>query len=116
MRSRDFIGQSVCVQVDRPLGSFHPSHGFRYPLNYGYLPGVPAPDGEEMDAYILGVNRPLLEFQGTCIAVIHRLDDEDDKLVVVPHGQDHSDQEIRRLTEFQEQYFQSVIWRLVETG
>ena len=116
MRSRDFIGQSVCVQVDRPLGSFHPSHGFRYPSNYGYLPGVPAPDGEEMDAYILGVKRPLLEFQGTCIAVIHRLDDEDDKLVVVPHGQDLSDQEIRRLTEFQEQYFQSVIWRLVETG
>ena len=62
------------------------SHGFLYPVNYGYLPGVPAPDGEDLDAYVLGVDQPLERFEGICIAVIHRLDDADDKLVVVPPG------------------------------
>ena len=27
-----------------------------YPINYGYIEGVMAPDGEEQDAYILGVS------------------------------------------------------------
>jgi inorganic pyrophosphatase len=85
-------------------------------VNYGFLPGVPAPDGEELDAYILGVNQPVQEYQGTCIAVIHRLDDDDDKLVVVPDGLTLTDQEIRLLTEFQEQFFQSVIWRRPQFG
>ena len=43
-----------------------------------------SPDGEEFDAYILGVDKPLDQFEGICIAVIHRLNDKDDKLVVVP--------------------------------
>jgi inorganic pyrophosphatase len=106
-----YLGQRVTVRVDRPLGSCHPEHGFRYPANYGYLPGVPAPDGEALDAYVLGVDVPLSIFTGPCIAVIHRLDDEDDKLVVVPEGMALSDEEIRAHTDFQEKYFESVIVR-----
>jgi len=106
-----YLGQRATVHVDRPMGSLHPKHSFRYPVNYGYLPGVPAPDGEELDAYVLGVNVPLAAFTGRCIAVIHRLDDQDDKLVVVPEGVALSDEEIRAQTRFQEQYFKSVIVR-----
>ena len=47
----DFIGKVVTVKVDRPLGSKHPEYGLIYTLNYGYVPGVMAPDGEELDAY-----------------------------------------------------------------
>jgi inorganic pyrophosphatase len=106
-----YLGQQVTVHIDRPMGSSHPEHGFRYSVNYGYLPGVFAPDGEELDAYVLGVDVPLDAFTGRCIAVIHRLDDEDDKLVVVLEGVALSDKEIRAQTRFQEQYFQSVIVR-----
>ena len=49
------IGRTVTVTVDRPLGSYHPEHKDMYqPINYGYVEGVMAPDGEEQDAYILG--------------------------------------------------------------
>jgi inorganic pyrophosphatase len=107
----DFLHQLVTVVIDRPLGSRHPRWGFAYPVNYGYVPGAPAPDGEELDAYVLGVAEPLETFNGRCIAIIQRLDDQDDKLVLVPDGLTLTDAAIRALTHFQEQYFNSVIVR-----
>ena len=98
--------------IDRPMGSRHPRHGFLYPVNYGSLPGVRAPDGEDLDAYVLGVDRPVEQFEGNCIAIIHRLDDDDDKLVVVPDGYAPDDEEISALTAFQEQYFTCEVLRL----
>ncbi len=82
-----------------------------FPVNYGYVPGVAAPDGEDLDAYVLGIFEPMREFTGRCIAVIERLDDADDKLVVVPDGRAYTDEQIQALVEFQEQWFKSVIWR-----
>ena len=70
------IGKKVTVVVDRPLGTSHPSHPeMVYPVNYGYVPGVMAGDGEEQDAYLLGIDVPMAMFTGTVVAVIHRLDD-----------------------------------------
>lgn len=110
---RTFLGHTVKVVIDRPYGSHHPTHGFAYPVNYGYLPGIPAPDGEDLDAYVLGVEAlPLSEFTGICIAVVHRLDDTDDKLVVVPAGVTLTDDQVRQAVHFQEQYFQSEILRI----
>jgi inorganic pyrophosphatase len=111
MNAADFIGRRVSVEIDRPLGSRHPEHGFRYDTNYGYVPGAVAPDGEALDAYVLGVNEPRERFEGDCIAVIHRLDDVEDKLVIVPPGENVDDGRIRRETDFQEWFFQSVILR-----
>ena len=106
-----FIGKIVRVKVDRPMGSRHPREGFVYPVNYGFVPGVPAPDGEDLDAYVLGVFEPLTDFTGTCIAVIRRMDDDDDKLVVVPAGRQYSDAQILALTEFQETFFKPLVTR-----
>jgi inorganic pyrophosphatase len=80
-------------------------------VNYGYLPGVIAPDGGGLDAYLLGVDEPVLEYAGRCIAIVHRVDDDDDKLVVVPEGTELTDDEIRAQTRFQEQFFESRIMR-----
>jgi inorganic pyrophosphatase len=107
----DFLGKMVHVTVDRPLGSRHPQHGFLYLLNYGYVPGTIAPDGDEVDAYVLGVFEPLTEFEGQCVAIIHRLDDEDDKLVLVAEGKQYTDEQILALTEFQERYFMPIVMR-----
>lgn len=111
--ARRFIGKTVEVTVDRPLGSRHPEEGFLYPVNYGFLSNVPAPDGEDLDAYILGVFKPVESFTGRCIAVIRRSDDDDDKLVVAPAGKNYSDEQILALTEFQERFFQSSVTRAV---
>ena len=104
------IGKIVTVTVDRPLGSCHPKHpDIYYPINYGYIEGIIAADGEEQDAYILGVNGPVKELTGIVIAIIHRLNDEEDKWVIAPKGMHFSREQIQKLTHFQEQYFDTVI-------
>ncbi len=108
---KDYIGKEVTVKMDRPLGSRHPKWKFIYTLNYGYIPNTISKDGEEIDAYVVGCFEPLDEFTGKVIAVIHRTDDEDDKLVVAKNGVDYSDEQIKALTEFQERFFKSVIYR-----
>lgn len=106
-----YIGKRVNVKIDRQLGTNHPKHGFEYKLNYGYVPNTVSGDGQEIDAYVLGIDNPVQEFEGKCIAVIHRTNDDDDKLIVVPEGMEFLDEEIRSLTNFQEQYFESEIIR-----
>lgn len=97
----------IRVVIDRPIG-YCDSYGNTYPINYGYIPGIIAPDGEEQDAYVLGVNKPLKEFDGALIAIIHRKNDVEDKWVV-SDGTLFSVEEIRRITYFIEQYFDSYI-------
>jgi inorganic pyrophosphatase len=109
--ARLFLRKSVTVVFDRPLGSKHPKWDFVYEANYGYVPSTLAPDGENLDAYFLGVDKPLEEATGVCIAIVHRLDDDDDKLVVVPENVKLSDEEILESVHFQEQFFNSVIVR-----
>lgn len=109
--SYEFIGKNVSVKIDRPLNSKHPKHGFIYEANYGYVPNTVSGDGEEIDAYVLGVNEPVQEYTGRCIAVIHRTNDDDDKLIIVPKKMNLTDEEIRSFTNFQEQFFESEIIR-----
>lgn len=98
------------IIIDRPLGSYHPDHReMYYPVNYGYVPGIVAPDGEEQDVYVLGVGEPLEEFEGEIIAVIHRSDDIEEKWVAVPKGVQMTEEEIRKQVDFQERYFNSSI-------
>jgi inorganic pyrophosphatase len=111
MEIKKYIGTTVAITIDRPLGSKHPKWGFEYPINYGYVPGTQSGDNEELDAYVLGAATPLKNFTGRCIAVIHRLNDDDDKLVLAQDGAAFTDDEIRVATEFQERFFISVIVR-----
>ena len=107
--SKSYIGKLVEVKMDRPMGSKHPIHGFIYPVNYGFVPNTISGDGEELDAYVLGTFEPLDTFKGKCIAIIHRTNDNDDKLIIVPENKKYSNDAIRALTEFQERFFESVI-------
>ena len=109
--NKDYIGKIVDVVMDRPLGTKHPKHGFIYEVNYGYITNTVSGDGEELDAYVLGQHKPLEKFTGQVIAIIHRTNDDDDKLIVVEEGKNYTDEQIRALTEFQEQWFESEIWR-----
>ena len=104
------LGKTVTVTVDRPLGSCHPEYpDMYYPVNYGYIEGIPAPDGEYQDAYILGVDTPVASFTGRVVAIIRRHDDVEEKWVVCPDGVDFTREEIMLKVGFQEKYFQSEI-------
>ena len=104
------LNKFVTVTVDRPLGSFHPQYPeLYYPVNYGYIKGVMAPDGEEQDAYILGISEPVAEFTGRVIAIIHRHDDIAENWVVAPDAMRITADEIMQRVSFQEQFFQSEV-------
>lgn len=109
--AKQYLGKEVAVVIDRPLGSKHPEHGFVYEANYGYVDGEKAPDGEDLDAYYLGVNRAMEKAIGTVKAIIHRFDDDDDKLVVMPKNIAMSDDEIEKAVAFQEKWFKHHILR-----
>lgn len=108
----DYLGRSVHMIVDRPKGSVHPEHpDMTYGVNYGYIAnGIVMPDGEKIDAYLLGTDKPVSEFTGTVAAVLHRRDDNDAKLIVVPNGTTVTREDILHATHFCEQYFDSVIY------
>jgi len=109
--AKNYLGKEIHISIDRQLGTNHPKHGFMYMVNYGFVPNTVSGDGEELDAYLLGVYEPVEEFDGEVIAYIHRTNDDDDKLIVVPKSVNYSDDAIRALTEFQERFFESVIVR-----
>ena len=109
--AKQYFGKKVLVKVDRKLGEKHPKWDWSYPVNYGFVPGVIAPDGEELDAYILRVDKPVEEFEGKVVAIVHRTENDDDKLVVVPEGESVTDEEIEKMVEFQEKWFKHEVVR-----
>ena len=111
MSNIKFIGKEIEVKIDRPLGSKHPKYGYIYTVNYGFVPNTLSGDGEELDCYVLGIYEPLERFKGKCIAIIHRFNDNDDKLIIVPDNQNFTNDDIKVLTEFQERFFESEIIR-----
>lgn len=112
MKLEEYLNKTVSVKIDRPLGSKHPQYGFIYPVNYGFIPNTISGDGEELDCYILGVSEPLNEFTGKCIAIVHRINDDDDKLIVVPENMSIDIEEIEEQIQFQEQFFEHEIYTL----
>ncbi len=105
-----YLGKTVTVEIDRPLGSVHPKHpDIVYPINYGYIPGVIGGDGEELDVYVLGVNYPVETFTGKIIGIIHRENDVEDKLVAAPEGVMLRQAEISKAVYFQEQYYKTKV-------
>lgn len=106
------IGRTVKGTADRPLGTAHPRDSeMIYPINYGYVNGVFAGDGEEQDAYLFGTDAPLRSFEGRVIAVWHRFDDNEDKWIVSVNGEDVNDDRILGEISFQEQFFYGKLYR-----
>lgn len=111
---RAMLGKTVHVIVDRPIGHVHVKNGitFRYPINYGYIPGLLAGDGDDQDVYILGVDKPVTEFTGRIIGVVRRRDDNEDKLVAAPEGVLFHQGQIAEAVHFVEQYFDSTFYSI----
>lgn len=107
----DIIGKHVICKMDRPLGSTHPRcPDLVYPVNYGYIEGIIAGDGAEQDIYLLGVNEPVEEYSGIVYAVYHRLNDNEDKWIVVPDGFEITEEEILNQISFQERFYDGKLY------
>lgn len=104
-----YLGKLVTVKMDRPLGSKHPKHNFIYSLNYGFIPNTTSGDGEEIDVYIIGEFEPLETYEGYVVAIIKRINDIEDKLVVCKELKKYNKEQIKALVEFQERFFESTI-------
>lgn len=112
MNNLDYLNKIIKVKIDRPIGSSHPNYPDHiYLVNYGYVPNTVSGDGKELDCYVLGEYKPLTDFQGKCIAIIHRLNDNDDKLIITSENKTFTNNEIRLLTDFQERFYKSEIIR-----
>ena len=107
----EYLNQKLYIKIDRPMGSKHPKYDMIYPINYGYLPNTISGDGEEIDCYLLGVNKPVNDYTGTCIAIIKRLNDNDDKLIIVPDNYNLTNEDIDKEIDFVEKYFKHIIIR-----
>lgn len=109
IEKRDYsgiLGKTVSGTIDRPIGSAHPKHpDMIYPINYGYVDGLIAGDGEEQDVYVFGASEPIRTFTGKVVAVLHRLNDCEDKWIVSVDGAAPGRDEILQTIEFQEQYY-----------
>ena len=105
--AESFLGKTVRILIDRPIGSTHPKYkDMIYPINYGFIPNVWSEDGEELDVYLLGVNKPQKEFTGKIIGIVYRKDDVEDKLVMAPEGIRFTQNEIAEQVYFQERYYE----------
>lgn len=101
-----YLGKTVSIVIDRPIGSSHPKDdNFIYPVNYGFIPNVFSGDDEELDVYLLGIETPVKEYKAQIIAIVHRHNDIEDKLVAAPEGMHFTKAEIEAAVRFQEQYF-----------
>lgn len=95
----------VKVKIEGLKGTKHRKFNTTFDSSYGFVPDTMSPDGEELDAYVLSMDNVVENFEGKCIAIIHRTDDDDDKLIVIPDNLDDiSDDEIRKQTNFREKY------------
>ena len=108
---RSYLGKTVRIEIDRPIGYVHHKEKYDlvYPINYGYIPGVLGGDGEELDVYLLGVDEVVSEFTGQIVAIVHRENDVEDKLVLSADNRTYTADEIAAAVHFQEQYYQSRI-------
>ena len=108
---KSYLGKAVKIKIDRPIGYVHKKENYSltYPVNYGYIPDVIGGDGEELDVYLLGVNEPVKEYTAKVIAIAHRYNDVEDKLIAVPEGMTFDKTEIEQAVCFQEQYYETEI-------
>lgn len=108
---KSYLCRTVDIKIDRPIGYVHKKENYSltYPINYGYLPGVIGGDGEELDVYLLGVDKPVTEYRVKIIGIAHRENDIEDKLIAAPVGLNFTKEEIEQAINFQEQYYETHI-------
>lgn len=112
---KSLIGKELDAIITRPIGTVHPRYkDIIYEVNYGILKDYELKDNKELKTYIVGESMPTSQngiYHGKVLAILHRLNDDNDRIIIAPIGRTLSDDEIISKTEFAEQYFVSEIIR-----
>jgi len=108
---KSYLGEEIDIEIDRPIGFVHKKekYSLEYKINYGFIPGVLGGDGEELDVYLLGVSEPVERYHCRVIAIVHRENDVEDKLVAAPVGMTFTEAQVVEAINFQEQYYDTHI-------
>lgn len=114
--AKSYLGKTIDIKIDRPIGYVHKKENYclTYPINYGYIPGVIGGDGEELDVYLLGVDKPVTEYSAKIIGIAHRENDVEDKLIASPIDKVLYQNEIAEAILFQEQYYKTTVESIYE--
>lgn len=94
------LGKFVRVKVHKPMGSVDDKYGFQYKVNYGQVEGARDAQGRPQEAYILGINHSVREFEGRVIAVVHGKGPKDVRWVVAPKSRRYIINDIRPAIQF----------------
>ena len=97
MNEIKYLGRDLNVIITNQIGSIDNKDNFIYPVNYGYLKDI----DKKIDVYILGIYNQLKIFNGKCIGIIKKIND-DGKLIVTDNNKYYSDSQIEALIEFKE--------------
>ena len=108
---KSYLGKTIDIKIDRPIGYVHhkEKYSLTYPINYGYIPCVLGGDGEELDVYLLGVDKPVKEYRAKIIGIVHRENDVEDKLIAAPEGINFNQAQIAEAIHFQEKYYKTYV-------
>lgn len=96
------LGRFVRVKVHKPMGSVDEKYGFQYKVNYGKVEGTRDSRGKLQEAYILGINHSVREFEGRVIAAVHRKGGREVRWVVAPKSRRYIINDIRPAISFAE--------------
>lgn len=94
------LGRFVRVKVHKPMGSVDDKYGFRYQVNYGQVEGTKDAQGKPQEAYILGINHSVREFEGRVIAAVHGKGAKEIRWVVAPKSRRYIINDIRPAINF----------------
>ena len=108
---KSYLGKTVDIKIDRPIGYVHKKENYclTYPINYGYIPEIFSDDGEGIDVYLLGIDKPVKEYKAQIIGIVYRENDCEDKLIATPNNLTFTIDEIKKAINFQEKYFKTRI-------
>lgn len=94
------LGKYVRVRITKPVRSRNEQYGFEYLLNFGLVEGGRQFDKNIRGAYVMGIERPVRNFDGRVIAIIRYTDSSEAYLVVAPKSTHFIDAQIRKATQF----------------
>lgn len=94
----EYLGKKVKIKISHKIGSKDLNSGFIYPVNCGYTPELVGCDGKKIEAYLLGVFKPVEEYEGRLIGIICS---ENGRKKIAVAAKPYSKEQIIALIEFQ---------------
>ncbi len=92
------LGKFVRVQVTAPIHSVDEATGFTYQLNYGEIRLVTSRSKSTLNAFVMGIDRPIRVFDGVVIASLYK--DGKATYVVAPKSRKYIIHDVKKATAF----------------